>query len=81
MELTHTQRDLPISIGSNYKLLDYGNIELSFRRQLYTQGLLPGTILKLIRIAPLGCPMEFRLNNLSLVLRRSEWLQLVWEVA
>ena len=35
-------------------------------------GLLPGTKVRVVRIAPLGDPMELRLRDYSLSVRRSE---------
>ena len=35
-------------------------------------GLLPGTSIEVVRVAPLGDPIELRLRNYSLCLRRSE---------
>ncbi len=35
-------------------------------------GLLPGTNVRVVRIAPLGDPMELRLRDYSLSVRRSE---------
>ena len=81
MELTHKANKVPIKVGAYYKLLHYGTSDLGYRRQLYAHGILPGTIVKLIRIAPLGCPLEFILDGVTLTLRRAEWQTLVWELA
>ena len=35
-------------------------------------GLLPGTSVRLVRVAPLGDPIELRLRDYSLSVRRSE---------
>lgn len=44
-------------------------------RRLFEMGLLPGTTVEIVRIAPLGDPMELRLRNYSLSIRRQEALQ------
>ena len=41
-------------------------------RRLMEMGLLPGTEVRVVRIAPLGDPMELRLRDYSLSVRRSE---------
>ena len=41
-------------------------------RRLMEMGLLPGTEVRLVRTAPLGDPLEIRLRNYSLSVRRSE---------
>jgi Fe2+ transport system protein FeoA len=35
-------------------------------------GLLPGTRIRVVRVAPLGDPIELRVRNYSLSLRRAE---------
>ena len=41
-------------------------------RRLMEMGLLPGTQVRIVRVAPLGDPIELRLRNYSLSVRRSE---------
>ncbi len=41
-------------------------------RRLLEMGLLPGTRLRVVRRAPLGDPIELRLRNYSLSIRREE---------
>lgn len=41
-------------------------------RRLLELGLVPGTRITITRIAPLGDPLELRLRNYSLSIRRSE---------
>jgi Fe2+ transport system protein FeoA len=49
-------------------------------RRLMEMGLLPGTAVRVVRIAPLGDPMELRLRHYSLSVRRSEATQISVEV-
>lgn len=41
-------------------------------RRLMEMGLLPGTEIRVVRVAPLGDPLELRLRDYSLSVRRSE---------
>jgi len=41
-------------------------------RRLMEMGLLPGTAVRVVRLAPLGDPLELRLRDYSLSVRRSE---------
>ena len=41
-------------------------------RRLLDMGLTPGTIVEMIKEAPLGDPLEFKLKNYLLSLRKSE---------
>jgi Fe2+ transport system protein FeoA len=46
--------------------------ERSFRRRLMELGLLPGAKVAVVRVAPLGDPLELRLHGSSLSIRRRE---------
>ena len=46
--------------------------ERSTKRRLMELGVLPGTEVEVIRVAPLGDPIELRLRNYSLCVRRAE---------
>ena len=41
-------------------------------RRLMEMGLLPGTQVRVVRVAPLGDPLELKVRNYSLSVRRSE---------
>ena len=41
-------------------------------RRLMEMGLLPGTAVRVVRVAPLGDPIELRVRNYALSLRRAE---------
>ena len=41
-------------------------------RRLLEMGLLPGTRVRVVRVAPLGDPIELRLRDYALSVRRSE---------
>jgi ferrous iron transport protein A len=41
-------------------------------RRLMEMGLLPGTQVRVVRVAPLGDPLELKVRNYSLSLRQSE---------
>lgn len=44
-------------------------------RRLFEMGLLPGTRVEVVRVAPLGDPLELCLRNYSLSIRRQEAMQ------
>jgi ferrous iron transport protein A len=44
----------------------------SFRRRLLELGLVPGTRVELVRVAPLGDPMELLVRGASLSIRKAE---------
>lgn len=44
----------------------------AFARKLFSLGLVPGAELTLVRVAPLGDPVEVRVHQSSYALRKSE---------
>lgn len=46
--------------------------ERGFRRRLMELGLVPGTVVELVRVAPLGDPVEVLVRGCSLSIRRAE---------
>jgi Fe2+ transport system protein FeoA len=50
--------------------------ERRIRRRLMEMGLLPGTRVRLIRVAPLGDPLELRVRGYALSVRRAEATQI-----
>jgi Fe2+ transport system protein FeoA len=46
--------------------------ERSFRRRLLELGLVPGTRIQLVSVAPLGDPLELLVRGYSLSIRRAE---------
>jgi Fe2+ transport system protein FeoA len=45
-------------------------------RRLMEMGVLPGTEVRVVRVAPLGDPLELRLRDYSLSVRRTEAAQI-----
>ena len=60
-----------------YKILKVG--KGAARKRMLAWGLLPGTIVELIRVAPLGDPMEFKVRGCQITIRASEWETLTVE--
>jgi ferrous iron transport protein A len=54
---------------------------LAFRRKLLSMGMTPGCTLAVMRVAPLGDPIEIRLRGFLLCLRRREAAAIEVEVA
>jgi Fe2+ transport system protein FeoA len=50
------------------------------RRRMMDMGVVPGTEVKVVRVAPLGDPVEFELKGYSLSLRKSEARDITVEV-
>jgi len=67
--LAHTK------VGERVTISQVGG-ERSFRRRLMELGLVPGTHVELVGIAPLGDPMELLVRGCSLSIRHTEALSI-----
>ncbi len=61
-----------LNIGEEAVVAGYSDSTAPFVSQLMQLGLIPGTRFQLIRVAPLGDPIEIRFRGFSLALRRQE---------
>ena len=67
--VTSTLRDL--ALGQRARIVAIRGRDAAVRR-LHDLGLVPGTPVRLIRRAPLGCPLEIVVRGVHLSLRSSE---------
>jgi ferrous iron transport protein A len=67
--LTLTLDDL---LPGDYARIQRHHAEGAVRQRLMDLGLMPDTLVEMIRTAPLGDPIELRLGDSSVVLRRRE---------
>lgn len=65
-----TLKDL--QVGDRAKVSGYLDGGGAYRRKLLSLGLTPGTELSVIRVAPMGDPVEIRVRGFALSLRRDE---------
>jgi Fe2+ transport system protein FeoA len=57
--------------GATAKIAKIGGGE-AISRRLLEMGVVPGATVKMIKAAPFGCPLEIRIGNTHLALRRTE---------
>ncbi|MGB5811210.1 MAG: FeoA family protein [Polyangiales bacterium] len=62
--------------GSAAKVVSIG-CDRPIARRLMEMGLLPGTRIRIVRIAPLGDPIELRVRDYALSIRRSDAARIV----
>ena len=60
-----------LKIGQSGKITKVGG-EGELRCRLLDMGLIPGTAVKMVKIAPMGDPMEIRLRGYELTLRKED---------
>ncbi|MCQ8130882.1 FeoA family protein [Methylomonas rivi] len=61
-----------LAIGDRAKIVGFNDSGKAYRRKLLAMGLTPGTEISLIRVAPLGDPVEILIRGYSLSLRKGE---------
>lgn len=58
--------------GQTVKVVSLGKGESTYRKRLIAMGLIPGTAFTVLRIAPLGDPIEIQVRGFALSLRKEE---------
>ncbi len=68
-----------LSVGMKAKILRIKNTAEGLKRRLLDMGVIPGTMIKVEKVAPLGDPIEVSVKNYRLSLRRDEASQIIVE--
>ena len=68
-----------LAVGESCMIRQVGNQRGAVKRRLVDMGLTPGTAVKLVKIAPMGDPLEVSLRGYELSLRREDAAQIVVE--
>lgn len=63
-------RDL--KVGEKAQIQGYDSGDKRYRHKLLSMGLTPGAVVELLRIAPLGDPIQINVRGFVLSLRKSE---------
>lgn len=66
MEIQH------LPVGAKGRIVALGKDHPEYRRRLVTLGLTPGTVFEVVRVAPLGDPVELRVRGSFVSLRKDE---------
>jgi len=61
-----------LTVGESGQVTGFARENRAFRSKLLAMGLLPGTAFEVVRLAPLGDPVEIRVRGFLLSLRRDE---------
>lgn len=65
--------------GDRARLISFGATDMQYRRRLLSLGVTCGAEFLVVRIAPLGCPIQIEVRETALTLRKEEASQLVLE--
>lgn len=60
------------TVGDSGRVLGFQGGGGAYRRKLLSMGITPGVALEVVRVAPLGDPVEIRVRGTSVSLRREE---------
>ena len=58
--------------GCSAKVVCFAKEERAYRQKLLAMGITPGTYIKLVRVAPLGDPIEIKVLGTHISLRKPE---------
>ena len=61
-----------LAVGESGQVTGFVRENRAFRSKLLAMGLTPGTAFEVVRLAPLGDPVEIRVRGFLLSLRRDE---------
>lgn len=65
--------------GDRMRLIGFGATDSQYKRRLLSLGMTNGTEFSVVRIAPLGCPLQILVRGTSLTLRKEEARHLLLE--
>jgi ferrous iron transport protein A len=61
-----------LSVGDRARVLGFTEGGKAYRRKLLSMGLTPGVEIRVIRVAPMGDPVEIQVRGFALSLRKDE---------
>lgn len=65
--------------GDRMRLVGFGATDSQYKRRLLSLGMTCGTEFSVVRIAPLGCPLQILVRGTSLTVRKEEARHLLLE--
>lgn len=66
--------------GMLIRLIDFGATEVSYRQRLLSLGITRGVEVRVVRKAPLGCPIQMDVRGSAIAIRKEEARYLEWEI-
>ena len=67
-----------LKIGAQARVVEIAG-ETAISRRLLEMGVVPGATIRVVKTAPLGCPLEIRVRNSHLAVRRAEAVSILIE--
>lgn len=63
---------IDLKAGQQARVVKLGAGDKLYRQKLVAQGVMPGAVLTMVRVAPLGDPIEMTVRGTHLCLRKAE---------
>jgi len=64
---------MTINAGCSYRIVGYQpSVNSTWRQKLLTMGMLPDAVIEIIRVAPLGDPIQISTRRVSLAVRQGD---------
>lgn len=73
------KKTFDLAQGDYVRLVDFGQTLPLYKRKLLTLGITSGVEVRVIRVAPLGCPIQIEVRGSFLALRKDEACHLQWD--
>lgn len=71
---------MQIKTHSTYRITGYQtSINAVWRQKLLSMGMLPGSLIDIIRVAPMGDPVQIRIGRVSLAVRQRDLAAIILE--
>jgi len=61
-----------LEVGHTGTVQGFGEKGMSHHTRYLSLGLIPGAAVKIIRVAPMGCPLQIKVGSTLLSIRRTE---------
>ncbi|GAD78237.1 FeoA family protein [Vibrio ezurae] len=68
-----------LAVGQQANICSLKQLDTSTRKKLMVMGVLPNTLVTLIRKAPMGDPLQVRIRDVSVAIRKSTAQQIMVE--
>jgi len=65
--------------GDRVRLLDFGLTSTTYRQRLLSLGVTKGVEILVVRVAPLGCPVQIEVRGTAIALRKEDAIHLQLE--
>jgi ferrous iron transport protein A len=67
-----------VKVGKTYKIISYPyHTDRRYRSKCMTMGLIKGTVITVVRVAPLGDPIQLKVRGYELTLRVADFSDII----